>query len=232
MILGLLDYSRVGHDEKQEHALIDLAKVLEHVKLNLSARIQESGAVITHSVLPEVEGNFARLVQLFQNLIENAIKYRGEGTPRIQITADRKEADCTFCISDNGIGIEPQYAEEIFGVFRRLHGSEYEGTGIGLALCKKIVERLGGRIWVESKPGDGAEFYFVIPMLRQADATSTAAVAEHSREPFKALRSSDPNKPAFAVSERERPMDPALHLRSNRETDHHQNVLSRGRTRS
>jgi PAS domain S-box-containing protein len=168
MILDLLEYSRLSHDDKKDHALIDFDQVLEHVALNLATRIQENGAVITHDVLPVVEGNFARLVQLFQNLIENAIKYRREESPRIHISSDQKGIDCTFCVSDNGIGIDPRYAGEIFGVFKRLN-SQHEGTGIGLSLCKKIVERQGGRIWVESKPGDGARFHFTIPVRAMRD---------------------------------------------------------------
>lgn len=163
MILDLLEYSRVGHDDNRQRAMIDLGKVLEYVRVNLATRIRESGTVITHDALPEVEGDFVRLVELFQNLIENAIKYRGEEAPRIHISTDRKGPNYSFCISDNGIGIAPSHAEEIFGVFKRLHGNRYEGTGIGLSLCKRIVETLGGRIWVESKLGNGANFHFVIP---------------------------------------------------------------------
>jgi light-regulated signal transduction histidine kinase (bacteriophytochrome) len=195
MILDLLDYAHVGHGDQQEHALIAPGKVLEHVRLNLAARIQETGAVITHDVLPEVEGNFASWVQLFQNLIENAIKYRSEEPPWIHISSKRTESERTFCVSDNGIGIAPRYAEEIFGVFKRL-SSEYEGTGIGLSLCKKIVERQGGRIWVESRPGEGARFYFVIPMGRRVEHTGEDRTAWPAVAPPRAqgTSASDPGR--------------------------------------
>jgi chemotaxis family two-component system sensor kinase Cph1 len=166
MILDLLDYSKAGYDDTQERASVELAKVLEFTELNLAAAIQKSGTVITHDALPEVQGNFTALAHLFQNLIENAIKYRAQEVPRIHIGADRKEDSWELCISDNGIGLDPQHAEMIFGVFKRVrvHGAQYEGTGIGLSLCRKIVERHGGRIWVESRLGEGARFYFTLPM--------------------------------------------------------------------
>jgi light-regulated signal transduction histidine kinase (bacteriophytochrome) len=103
------------------------------------------------------------LTQLFQNLISNSIKYRGEETPRIHVSAERDGEGWLFAVRDNGIGIDPQDAGRVFGMFRRLHGNEISGTGIGLALCKKIVERKGGRIWVESEAGRGATFKFIIP---------------------------------------------------------------------
>jgi len=164
MITDLLDYSKAGQDDTLEKGSIELAKVLEYTELNLAVTIQKSQAVITHDALPEVEGNFMALAHLFQNLIENALKYRAQEVPRIHIAADRKKDSWELCISDNGIGIDPKYAEMIFGVFRRVHGAQYEGTGIGLSLCKKIVERHGGRIWVESRLGEGARFYFTLPM--------------------------------------------------------------------
>jgi len=164
MILDLLDYSKVGQDDPQDRGSIELVKVLEYTELNLALTIQKSEAVITHDDLPEVEGNFMALSHLFQNLIENALKYRAQEMPRIHISADRKNDSWELCISDNGIGIDPKHAEMIFGVFKRVHGSQYEGTGIGLSLCKKIVERHGGRIWVESRLGGGARFHFTLPV--------------------------------------------------------------------
>jgi signal transduction histidine kinase len=107
------------------------------------------------------------LTQVFQNLVENAIKFRGEAAPQIHVSAERQGEECLFCVSDNGIGIGPQHVEQVFRIFKRLHGDIYEGTGIGLAVCKKIVERQGGRIWVESTLGQGARFYFTLPAPRQ-----------------------------------------------------------------
>ncbi len=175
MILDLLDYSKAGHNETQERGSVDLAKVLEFTELNLAGAIQKSHPVITHDALPEVQGNFVALAQLFQNLIENAIKYRAQDVPRIHIAADWKKDSWEVCISDNGIGIDPKYAEMIFDVFRRVHGTASEGTGIGLSLCRKIVERHGGRIRVESRLGEGARFYFTLPMASRRQARAVRA---------------------------------------------------------
>lgn len=160
LIDGLLAYSRVG---TQGGALqpVECAKALGTAVQNLAASIEESGAVVTHDTLPVVNGDLPQLVSLFQNLIGNALKFRREAPPRIHVSAERNGTHWHFSVRDNGIGIAPQYFERIFGVFQRLHTRrEYPGTGIGLALCKKIVERHGGRIWVESVPGEGAAFYF------------------------------------------------------------------------
>ena len=108
-------------------------------------------------------------MQLFQNLISNSIKYRGKEIPRIHISAERDGEGWQFSVRDNGMGIDPQDADRVFGMFKRLHGSEIAGTGIGLAICKKVVERQGGRIWVESEPGRGATFKFTIPPARRTE---------------------------------------------------------------
>lgn len=119
---------------------------------------------MTHGDLPRVEADAMQLGQLFQNLVGNGIKFRGERRPAIQVDASRSNGEWVFSVADNGIGIEPEHRDQIFDVFKRLHGrGEYEGTGIGLALCRRIVERHGGRIWVESTLGEGATFYFTIP---------------------------------------------------------------------
>jgi light-regulated signal transduction histidine kinase (bacteriophytochrome) len=130
----------------------------------LQAAIEDADASLSVGPLPEVLADGGQLTQLFQNLIGNAIKYRDGRNPKIQITAKSIGSECVFSVQDNGIGIEPQYFERIFQMFQRLHTrAEYSGTGIGLAICRKIVERHGGRIWVESKPGEGSIFHFTIP---------------------------------------------------------------------
>jgi light-regulated signal transduction histidine kinase (bacteriophytochrome) len=120
--------------------------------------------VVEIGELPEVQGDMVNLVLLFQNLIGNAIKYRGAGPPRIGISAAAEDQDWVFSLADNGIGIDPAYHKKIFGLFKRLHPAQYQGTGIGLALCRRIVENHGGSIWVESEAGKGATFKFTIPM--------------------------------------------------------------------
>jgi two-component system, chemotaxis family, sensor kinase Cph1 len=139
---------------------------------NLSAAIKDSGAQVTHDALPSITTNHAQLVQIFQNLLGNAIKYRSATAPRIHVSAvTNKSNEWQFAVRDNGIGIAPQYFETIFFLFQRLHTrEEFEGTGIGLAICKKIVDRLGGRIWVESRPGEGSTFYFILPRGSSADS--------------------------------------------------------------
>ena len=163
LINDLLAYSRVGTRGK-EFEPTDCTAVLDLALANLKAAIEESGAVVTHGPLPTVMGDKLQFGQLLQNLIGNAIKYHGAEPPRVHVSAEQKGHEWVFAVRDNGIGIDPQYAERIFVIFQRLHTrEEYAGTGIGLAICKKIVERHGGRIWVESQAGSGATFYFTIP---------------------------------------------------------------------
>jgi len=163
LIQTLLAYSRLV-TAAQPARQTDCMDILDAALSNLKPAIEESHARITHDELPTVFGNPALLVQLFQNLIANAIKFRGAQPPRIRVGVARKEDEWHFWVSDNGIGIEPPHFERIFLLFQRLHtGSDYLGTGIGLANCRKIVERHGGRIWVESKVGVGSTFFFTIP---------------------------------------------------------------------
>jgi PAS domain S-box-containing protein len=163
LINDLLSYSRIttrGRSLDKIDAGITLGHALNHLKL----RIEEEHASVTHDALPAVLADEVQLTQVFQNLLGNAIKFRGEAAPRIHIAAEDAGDAWQLSVADNGIGIDPQYAERIFLVFQRLHRKEdYEGTGIGLALCKKIVERHGGQIWVESQPGQGATFKFTLP---------------------------------------------------------------------
>ena len=170
LIQDLLSYSRVGTRAKDFEST-DANERLGEAVANLQAAIEESGAVVTHEELPAVTADPAQLAQVFQNLLSNAIKFHGAGAPRVHISARREAAQWVFAVQDNGIGIAPEFAQRIFVIFQRLHSrGEYPGTGIGLALCKKIVERHGGRIWVESEPGHGAIFFFTIP-TRRAKAT-------------------------------------------------------------
>ena len=163
LINDLLVYSRVGTKGKPMVAT-DLEQVLADALANLVIAVEESGAEITHDPLPQVNGDGVQLLQLLQNLIGNALKFRGDEPVRIHIGAERQDDRWLISVRDNGIGIEPQYAERIFLIFQRLHTrAEYPGTGIGLSICKKIVERHGGKIWVEPAPTPGSVFKFTLP---------------------------------------------------------------------
>jgi PAS domain S-box-containing protein len=176
LIQDLLIYSRVGTRGKPFEQ-IRCGQVLDNALANLRIAIEESGTQITHDELPSVMGDSVQLTQLFQNLIGNAIKFRGQGAPKIHICATRRtreEADddarpreeWVVCVRDNGLGIEPQYFDRIFVIFQRLHTQDqYPGTGIGLAICRKIIERHSGKIWVESAPGQGSNFFFTLPVI-------------------------------------------------------------------
>jgi signal transduction histidine kinase len=169
LIQDLLIYSRVGSKGK-EFAPTDCGAVLAKTLVVLHTLIQESGATITQDSLPTLMADETQLGQLFQNLIGNAIKYRDRAAPEVQISCKCDGSSWIFSVKDNGIGIDPRYSERIFVIFQRLHNKErYSGTGIGLAICKKIVERHGGRIWVESELGHGATFYFTIPGATAAE---------------------------------------------------------------
>jgi two-component system CheB/CheR fusion protein len=163
LLKALLAYWEVSEREQGGFASIDCGAVLAKALLNLQAAIAQSGAMVTSDPLPTVVAEEVMLMQLFQNLISNSIKYRGGEAPRIHVSAQRDAEGWLFAVRDNGIGIDPQDTDRVFGMFKRLHGSEIPGTGIGLAICKKVVERKGGRIWVESETGRGATFKFTIP---------------------------------------------------------------------
>jgi signal transduction histidine kinase len=166
LINDLLTYSRVGTQGKELSPTDSEAALAQSVK-DLEVTIEENGAFVTHDPLPTVMADRPQLGQLFQNLIGNAIKFRGTEPPRVHISASRNGKGWIFSVRDNGIGVAPEYSERIFIIFQRLHGrQEYAGTGIGLAICKKIVERHGGHIWVESDLGKGATFCFSLPAVR------------------------------------------------------------------
>ena len=163
LIEDLLAYSRVGTRGK-EFKPVPVEQALKRAVTNLRAAIEESGAEITHDALPTVNADEVQLAQLFQNLIGNALKFRGPAKPHVHVSCLEKDDALEFHVGDNGIGIEPQYFERIFMLFQRLHTKgDYPGTGIGLAICKKVVERHGGRLWVESEPGKGSSFNFTLP---------------------------------------------------------------------
>lgn len=168
MVKGLLAYSQV---ENSSRALepVDCEQILDETLDVLRREIEESDAVVTHDPLPTVVGDGAQLRLVFQNLIDNAIKFQDEGTPRVHVQAEREGDTWKFSVHDNGIGIKPIYADHIFDIFSRLHNyEEYPGAGTGLAICKRILERHGGDIWVESKHGTGSVFYFTLPAKRKA----------------------------------------------------------------
>ena len=164
LINALLELSRVGTRGKDFEAT-DCDAIYNRTLVNLQGLVEESGAVVTHDRLPTVMGDVSQLGQLFQNLIANAIKFRGDEQLTVHVGAEQRNGHWEFCVRDNGIGIDPEYAERIFVVFQRLHGKgDRPGTGIGLSICKKIVELHGGRIWVKSQPDEGAAFYFTLPL--------------------------------------------------------------------
>jgi len=164
LLKGMRELWQAGERGEEHETVVDCNEVLKKVLLNLHKTIADSGAIVTHEPLPTVWAEETGLVQVFQNLVGNAIKYRSKKRPEVHVSAGTKDTrEWVFSVKDNGIGIDPQCAEKIFGMFNRLNGRKYPGSGIGLAICWKVVERLGGRIWVESKPGRGADFKFTIP---------------------------------------------------------------------
>jgi signal transduction histidine kinase len=173
LIQNLLAYSRLGR-KGRPFALIDGNTVLKQALVNLQAAVEDSSAIVTSDLLPTVLADEVQLVQLLQNLIGNAIKFCKTRQPLIHVHADAVGSSWTFSVRDNGIGIEPRFAERIFVIFQRLHTrEEFAGTGIGLAFCKKIVERHGGRIWLAPRPGPGATFCFTLPQPIQRGAPNS-----------------------------------------------------------
>ena len=163
LITDLLAYSRVGKKDIVETEE-DLNKMVQKILDGMAATLESSAGTVTYDKLPVLRVHETSTMQVFQNLIGNALKFHGELPPRVHISAKKGDGEWIFSVQDNGLGIEPQYNERIFQIFQRLHSKEeYSGTGIGLSICKKIVTNYGGRIWIESEHGKGSTFYFTIP---------------------------------------------------------------------
>jgi light-regulated signal transduction histidine kinase (bacteriophytochrome) len=180
LINDLLAYSRVGTRGRDPEPT-NFEQVFSEAMANLKIAVEESEAIVTHDKLPIEVADKMQMVQLFQNLIGNAIKFKGRDRPRIHVSARPAGDEWIFSVQDNGIGIDPQYFDRIFTIFQRLHGrNEYPGTGIGLTVSKKIVERHGGRIWLQSEPGKGTTFYFTIS--RQGEVKSNSLGEQNEGE--------------------------------------------------
>ncbi len=171
LVKDLLAYTEASSGVRDRAPVIDANRALDLALMKLEPAIREAGAIVERSELPHLGVHPLHLEHLFYNLISNAIKYRKGPNPEIRITVQRKEGEHVFCVSDNGIGIDPTYRTHIFGLFKRLHAAaEYSGSGIGLSICQRIVERYGGRIWVDSEVGRGANFYFTLPATSSSEA--------------------------------------------------------------
>jgi light-regulated signal transduction histidine kinase (bacteriophytochrome) len=168
LIAGLLEYSRVGRQDEPP-ARVDTGVALEQALTNLRSALEESKGVVTHDAMPQVIGNAAQITRVFQNLVGNGVKFRRpDEPPRIHVGAQLERDHALFTVRDNGIGIDPQYSDRVFVIFQRLHTrAEYPGTGIGLSVCKKVIERHGGRIWFDSRPGAGSTFSFTLPTVQE-----------------------------------------------------------------
>ena len=175
LVQDLLTYSRLESGAKP-FAAVDVGEVFQRAKTNLGSLIDETRAEVTAGELPTVPGDALQLVQLLQNLVGNAIKFHGHEPPRVHVLAERSDEGWHFAVRDNGIGIEPKFHDRIFDLFKRLHTSDrYPGTGIGLSVCRKVVQRHGGRIWVESAPGRGSTFHFTLPAHEPAETETRDA---------------------------------------------------------
>lgn len=163
LLKDLLAYSQAGRPDRTSPEPTQAANILQWAIMNVDKLVKDTGATITYDPLPMVEADPTQLSQVFQNLLGNGIKYKSAQAPKIHVSARRLDGFYEFAISDNGIGVDPEHHERIFGVFKRLHGKDVPGTGIGLAICRKIIESHGGTIWVESKAGEGSIFKFTLP---------------------------------------------------------------------
>jgi signal transduction histidine kinase len=176
LVVGVLEYSRLAGSAKRQYERVDMAEVLSEVLINLRGIMEQTQAEVKHEALPAISGNKLQLMQLFQNLLSNAIKYRKDSVPpSVEISAQRENGLWRFCVADNGIGIDAKYHAQIFGIFKQLNRSERGGAGVGLAICKRIVEQHGGSISVESEPGNGSRFYFTLQAAKR-QATRAGAL--------------------------------------------------------
>jgi light-regulated signal transduction histidine kinase (bacteriophytochrome) len=162
LLADVVDYWATG-DGGRQSSRTDMEAVLRQALLSTDKQISERSAIVTHDPLPQVCGDFETLAKVLHHLIRNAIQYCGTSSPRVHISARRADLDWVFSVADNGPGIDPAFQGRVFGVFKRLHGKEQPGNGLGLAFCKRAIESQGGRIWVESTPGAGSTFYFTLP---------------------------------------------------------------------
>ncbi|MGC9972420.1 MAG: ATP-binding protein [Bryobacteraceae bacterium] len=162
LLSGVVDYWAAATGDRQP-SRTDMEAVLRLALLGAGKQVRDASAIVTHDPLPAVMGDFETLAKLLGQLIGNAIKFRGTLPPRVHISCRREDLEWVFWVEDNGLGIDPAFRDRVFGVFRRLHGKEYPGNGLGLALCKKAIEWHGGRIWMESTPGEGSTVYFTLP---------------------------------------------------------------------
>jgi chemotaxis family two-component system sensor kinase Cph1 len=166
LLRDLGEYTQLGHPDEPRHGIVSLTHVARTAAASCEEPIKQANAILTIEDLPIVRGNGSQLGQVFYHLIANAVKFRSPEQPAVRISAEDSGQFHAIAVRDNGIGIAPEHQERIFKIFERLHGDPPGGTGIGLALCRKIVARHGGRLWVESEAGAGSTFYFTLPMLR------------------------------------------------------------------
>jgi light-regulated signal transduction histidine kinase (bacteriophytochrome) len=162
LLADVVDYWAAGTGDRQASPT-DMEVVLRQALLSTDKQITERGASVTHDPLPAVTGDFETLAKVLRHVIRNAIEYCGAASPRVHISSRRVDSDWEFSVADNGPGIDPAFQDRVFGAFKRLHGKEYPGNGLGLAFCKKAVEGHGGRMWLKSTPGAGSTFYFTLP---------------------------------------------------------------------
>ena len=172
LLVDLLAYTQVADDRQGKANPIDLNHVFQIAVANCRAAADDAKATITSDHLPVVRGQEPHFIQLFQNLISNGLKYRGEQPPRIHVSVGQQDGVWRIAVKDNGIGIAPEYHRQVFSMFKRLHGKNIPGTGIGLAICQRVVDRYGGKIWVESQENEGATFYFTLPPAQNAAANA------------------------------------------------------------